>query len=120
MQEQFVPYDIALRMKELGFDEECVGLYLHKEFRIAHFKSQPSASIGISAPLYQQAFDWFRENKGLVSYIHPLALLENTNEWAYEITNFKVFWDENFSLQSYEEARLECLKELIKIVENGK
>ena len=28
LQKEFVPYEIALKFKELGFDEPCFGWYL--------------------------------------------------------------------------------------------
>ena len=32
MKDQFVTYEIALKLKELGFDEECFAYYLDKKF----------------------------------------------------------------------------------------
>ena len=32
MKDQFVPYDIALKLKELGFNDECFGYYDYTEF----------------------------------------------------------------------------------------
>ena len=31
MKEQFVTYNIALKLKELGFDEECLAYYIDPE-----------------------------------------------------------------------------------------
>lgn len=117
---QFVPYDIALRMKKLGFDEECLMLWEKTEIftllvRPEEFRKVVSERY-IQAPLYQQAFEWARKSYNLVGYIHPLALLENTNEWGYEITNFETCWDEDISFQSYEEARLNCLNYLLNLI----
>ena len=30
MKKQFVSYEIALALKELGFDEECIGFYYNE------------------------------------------------------------------------------------------
>ena len=30
MEKEFIPYELALRMKDLGFDEECFAVYFDK------------------------------------------------------------------------------------------
>lgn len=85
MKEQFVTYEIALKLKELGFDEECLGIYLNKEFRIAHFKHQIEANIGVSAPLWQQAQDFLREKYNLHIEFYYLPLSEKWNAEVYRL-----------------------------------
>ena len=71
------------------------------------------------APLYQQAFRWFREKYQLVNYIEYYA------EWNFEIFRIDdkiaevqddVNVDYTFKGGTYEEAELECLKKLIEIL----
>jgi hypothetical protein len=113
MEKEFINYIEALALKELGFNEPCFGFYCDEGSRVEpHY---PCDGLN-RAPTYSQAFRWFREKHGLISYIHPLALLENDGLWCYEITNFSNNWDESFDLHSPEEAQLECLKKLIEIV----
>ena len=115
MKEEFVNYEIALALKELGFDEPCFacvdedGFYLKGDIRF-------NLVDCVYAPLYQQAFRWFREKYGLISYVHPFALLEDTKKWCYEITNFESSWDEDSDLHTLEEAELACLVKLIGII----
>ena len=41
MNNEFVPYDIALAMKGLGFDDECFGCYTKdKEIEFRLFRQQ--------------------------------------------------------------------------------
>jgi hypothetical protein len=67
MKEQFVDYTIALELKELGFDEECLGIYIsnvlnpYLMYASQHDVDMATGNDGILAPLYQQVFDWFRE-----------------------------------------------------------
>lgn len=67
MQEQFVTYEIALKLKELGFDEECLGFWwtysdkYEPEFYIS--KTEKQKEKGLLAPLWQQAIDWFRKTR---------------------------------------------------------
>ena len=68
MEKEFVPYELALRMKQIGFDEPCFGLYAPPSKTV--FLHQYGSSISkeqIDAPLYQQAFRWFRDKYRLNS-----------------------------------------------------
>ena len=133
MTQDFIPYEQALALKELGFDEPCFGwfrstlipsnfteFFLETEFDMNESPSDWVNSNFLdkacSAPLYQQAFKWFREKCDLISYVHPLALLQDTKKWCYEITNFESTWDEDSDLHTPEEAELTCLIKLIEIV----
>jgi len=74
MKHLFVPYELALKLKEKGFDEECFGNYdcwsKKEPARLMtniypYFLGQEYAKrfdkTCILAPLYQQVIDWFRE-----------------------------------------------------------
>jgi hypothetical protein len=61
----------------------------------------------LSAPLYQQAFRWFREKHGLNSYIYKN--LAGANFWGYY--NSKTGGTSPYN--TYEEAKLACLNKLI-------
>ena len=120
IENNFVPYQIALDMKSIGFDEPCFNYY-GKNNKLPHqldcmfgYRAHFNKNFCL-APLYQQAFRWFREKHGLISYIHPLALLDDDGLWCYEITDFSNNWDESSNIHSHEEAQLECLKKLIEI-----
>lgn len=62
---QFVSYEIAVRLKELGFDEPCFATYnkltngkidlLPKKFGVNEMASL------VSAPTYDQVFNWLEE-----------------------------------------------------------
>ena len=120
MNKEFIPYEQALALKELGFDELCIATYDEDEyFEFLDFEQSyytiPSKLI--QAPLYQQAFRWFREKHNLKSWIQ-----EHTSDtFIYEIrphvlSDYKQ--GEIYVYTNYEEAELECLKKLIEIVKN--
>jgi len=123
MKNEFIPYEQALALKELGFDEPCLAYYnINDELTFTIIVSQNTNSFWlanpnniISAPLYQQAFRWFREKYKLVALIdigmHEFSYKIFKNEKS--ITPFKDYLDYN---GTYEEAELECLKKLIEIV----
>ena len=85
MEKEFVNYEIALALKELGFDKPCILLYRGLDTQPVcqmgyEFKTEKNSDYNdetnywLTAPLYQQAFRLFIEKNGLISYVHPLAL----------------------------------------------
>jgi hypothetical protein len=117
MKNEFIPYEQAVELKELGFDEPCLAIYYNplKELVIGGTINSYTKEIRTLSPLYQQAFRWFREKHGLVALIdigvHEFSYKIFKNEKS--ITPFKDYLDYN---GTYEEAELECLKKLIEIV----
>lgn len=86
MNDQFVTYEIANKLKELGFNVPCLAVYgTNGEFEYTHKISQfspmsnsQSSSFLPTAPLWQQAIDWLREKYG---YHFELIPDEDTGEW---------------------------------------
>ena len=159
MKKEFIPYKQALELKELGFNEGCFGYYVLTEtrdykngleirneielntlngYRVNDDESQTTA------PLYQQAFDWFRKqvfNQIVINdkgdYVQGmLSLLPLVYRTSYEIQVIeasKYHTLVKFSgvqiplhdiaykfygnaVPTYEEAQLQCLIKLIEIV----
>lgn len=61
MEKLFVSYELALKLKELGYNEVCFGCTTGGN---AVFKSNHSY-YKHTAILYQQVIDWFREKHGM-------------------------------------------------------
>jgi hypothetical protein len=117
MEKEFIPYEQALALQELGFDEPCFAIYCFKELRIGIFSNLSISYNTILAPLYQQAFRWFREKYGLYHLIGLDDSLENNINCDYQIINHSQSISElETSFKSYEEAELACLIKLIEIV----
>ena len=121
MEAEFIPYEQALALKELGFDEPCFASYVKesKEFTTRGFADFYKEQQ-IYAPLYQQAFRWFREKYNLyhVITIADLGKYESGNpdfqSAIYSKDPVVITMMNNY--KTYEEAELECLKKLIEIV----
>ncbi len=116
MKKEFVPYELALRMKQLGFDEPCFGFHspIH-DLMICNTKSVNKVAGECLAPTYSAAFRWFREKYDLHHVIHHFTHKKGTDE-AYLAEVGKA--DDTFSsCKTYEEAELACLDKLIEIVE---
>lgn len=136
MEKEFVPVELALRMKAIGFDEPCFGHYQQEYHDDGMTELEPSLQMIISkqhqhayqvctAPLYQQAFKWFRKNYRLSVNIHDClddfeAII---TQWALSdhkvVHEFPQRVDISYPhnrFDSYEEAELSCLVRLIEIV----
>lgn len=122
MEEQFVPYELALKLKELGFNEMCIATFDEdNNFELQDFQQSYDTFPKhiISAPLWQQAFDWFRENHSLYSIIIPTINMY----WTFKTTTVVesmvevppyAHVDAN-DYSTYEEARQACLEKLIEL-----
>ena len=74
MKELFIPYTEALELKELGFNLPCFAIY-DLEYKVKWSIDKPffkNDAIGFTlAPLYTQAFKWFRDKYNLILDILP-------------------------------------------------
>ena len=124
MTKEFIPHEEALALKELGFDEPCFGYYTDRKlFTFQDENGEAWLHSDIQAPLYQQAFRWFREKYELYQAVYAdkraddLTLLYKVHVYKLdeELSEYAYRW-----AITYEEAELECLKQLIKIVKEKK
>ena len=124
MEKEFIPYEQAMALKELGFDEPCIGWYnpqvnykkvttdrywaFHLTGEWENFK--PS-------PLYQQAFRWFREKyelEGITQQAEDFAWYKwKISQYNEDGKKYVADW---YEYETYEEAELACLEKLIEIV----
>jgi hypothetical protein len=113
MKEEFVPYELALKLKEIGFDEPCFGSYIDgKLSSLLDSVLWGDVKGDLEAPTFSQAFRWFRKKEFLIDVTSL-----NSNEYEFYIQ-----WSFAYSFLSdiyttYEEAELACLDKLIEIVE---
>ena len=136
MEKEFIPINLALRLKALGFKERVLTYYedgkpkLHTAIEGWDFNS--SFLNCVSRPTYSQAFRWFREKYGLVSAVLPFQDVEDNIKLCYYycvvdlgecqdediLCNESSLGTSDINFSSYEEAELACLIKLIEIVEN--
>lgn len=119
-EKEFVPYELAIKLKDIGFDEGCLGFYTNnKKLHVEYTESIPGwknsdLHNAVVAPTFSQTFRWFRKVYQLVG----------TPNWysggfyCYTIKNINI---ENSAklfteFKTYEEAELACLEKLIEIV----
>ena len=121
MKNEFIPYEQALALKELGFDEPCLGFYNHQgqlilmtqedENSIQVYKnSYVKLGKQYAVPLHQQAFRWFREKYGLCLVIKPID--DKKLDLGYNLLKNGLIMNARLT---YEEVELACLKKLIEL-----
>jgi hypothetical protein len=68
MEELFVPFEIALELKEKGFKRDCFGYYYSTKliFNETLIRKSDLPFEGIMAPMYQQVVDWLREDHHII------------------------------------------------------
>jgi len=135
MIKDFIPYEQALAVKELGFDEPCLAFFeinnTHQPQKLRYFlKTAVNREYientkilkyiygenSLLAPLYQQAFRWFREKYNIIPNIHSVYIDEThikINFWVW-FANYEENSNEEIYYGTYEEAELECLKKMIE------
>jgi hypothetical protein len=146
MNKEFIPYEQALELKQLGFDEPCLahligfgdgtkenGLYKIKQQQVFYpgdyaSPDDKAEELGLhpfvmcGVPLYQQAFRWFREKYSLMA--GPFQTKNELGDIVYffEIGKVDTFKTDFYSddKPTYEEAELACLEKLIEIVKENK
>lgn len=118
MEKDFVPYEQALALKEIEYDEPYFRYYDNKG---KLFYNALILSNYLHAPTFSQVFRWFKEKHNLFHEIQ----IDRTAEpkFCFDIFQYEHFGNyeeirigEWYLYRTQEEAELECLKELIEIV----
>jgi thymidylate synthase len=135
MEDLFLKYDTSLELKELGFDEPCFAGYNFKDGRTGEFTypsaKEPNTTSNarvyhkdkkiIGAPTFSQAFRWFRKKYKLEGVTQQA---EDFIWYKWKISQYnedgKKYVADWYEYKTYEEAELECLKQLIEIVKEKK
>jgi hypothetical protein len=121
MNKEFVPYEQAVALKELGFDEPCLAFYrFFSDGDIELLVNSNSDMRQLESPLYQQVFRWFREKYELHSHIYP-GLSWNISGGIWDLNGYadsRYDWDSE-PFKTFEEAELDCLQKLIEIVKEN-
>ena len=127
MEKEFLKYEQALALKELGFDEPSLGWYTSDGSLIKEYITNKVNKFTL-APTYSQAFRWFREKYGLK---HDIDDDNVGTKFYYKIRSYTDKFDNyddiikpmreerdwsKIEFYSYEETELACLKKLIELV----
>ena len=150
MKQEFIPYDLALELKALGFDEPCFAIYEDKKWQLVEYKNSMSYKLCLKtdtfpAPTFSQAFRFFREKYNLVHEISWSKYKGGLN-FDYDVFSLVLPTDDELGDEddiyiekpmetydslagktfkdresdTFEEAELACLNKLIEIVKTNK
>jgi hypothetical protein len=120
MEREFLPYELAFELKQLGFNHPCICIYSSpnikelKNVMQIYKNSELSLETSCTAHMYQQAFRFFREKYKIRFFIQ--SGMSDLGEF------FKIIFPDgesrSFSYATYELAEIECLNTLIEIVKS--
>ena len=100
MSELFVPYEIALQLKQKGFNESCFGGYGNDgEYKATRVDFQSDIEGFCLAPIHQQVVNWLKETHEIYIYEVPypyekrtmyhITFKDETGAWSDGIVNEK-------------------------------
>ena len=131
MKKQFIPFYLCLKFRELGFDEPCFTYYFtdgvlsdaieDTEEAIypgdgKFLESVNSDNLGISALLYQQAFDFLREKRNL--HIE-FEFIDQILGYKFILTNVKtntVLSEPSTCYKEFTDVKIASLDRVIEII----
>lgn len=129
----FVPYKIALKLKEKGFDDNCFAyyrsIYPNDLTYLSNWKTgqlsirnsedfKYDSYYGCSAPLYQQVIDWF-ETKGIYISINTACYsVPIWSDWCVQRIEpyTEVFSEQDESYEDKYKALDKAIEEAIKLI----
>lgn len=138
MKELFLDYEMSLKLKEIGFNGKCVKGF-DKNGNDLYY---PDSDIIVDNPLIVQVFKWFRDEHGIygnvlsnlerydtfdidghfqdeiIEFVHfyRIVWLNDSGSKDY-IRETKDFETVNY-YEEYEDAELNCIKQMVKLVED--
>lgn len=130
MKKEFVSYEMALALKEFGFDEPCYDNYnIYGKLWGLRLNKQVKIKGACLAPTFSQAFRFFREQ------FNWQASIEATkDQHSHELGYNYWIWNSETGLEyhtmpvnkpsgdwefkTYEEAEIACLLKVIEILKN--
>ena len=128
IEKEFVPYEEAFALKELGFNEPCFGYWKSKNWLIqekTRTDGYTHTDQECSAPTFSQAFRWLREKYWYTALIlcdsFQIVMQLSTSKtldsktWEWKPIYITQTYHKEEGLKSYDESELACLKQLIEI-----
>lgn len=82
MNEDFITYELAIKLKEKGFDYPCIGHYVNNQLYVAHYQNafHSDNDESVDAPTIPQVLKWLREEKK----IHIIVEISDSG-WYYTL-----------------------------------
>lgn len=128
MKKEFVTYEIALKLKELGFDEPCLASYYHAGRHLDIDEYIKHGEYTLLAPLWQQVIDWIREKHNIhieieltdntMQFYYQYCIVDSKNRECHDedmIDQATRIYNYNERFNTYEEAREQAILKVIEL-----
>jgi hypothetical protein len=118
MKHLFVPYEVAMLVKNLGFNEPCFGWYSNvDELLTIENVTIDDCKITLLAPTYQQVIDWLRETYNSIVGSPERENYHDSNDdliegWQVTTISNNQYYDIELVQDYYEAYNLGVLGEL--------
>lgn len=131
LNKEFVSYEQALALKELGFCEDFIGYFFDESYRefgvdvIRDHQIKTNSYDPRYTPLKSQVFRWFMEKHNLRGFI---GFRPNVNKFDYHVYDMSLSgteyvkkrtmeeFNKDPKVGTFEEAESGCIDKLIEIV----
>jgi len=127
MNKEFVPYELAVKLKQLGFDKPCFFAFdnCSHPMRCSDLRTNEQKFDGVnynsssytSQPTFSQAFRWFRKKHRLDSFCRQTTLDGRSYFKISKIETDEIIKGYSNFTTTYEAAELAALDKLIEIIE---
>ena len=138
MTEEFAPFNLSFKMKEMGFDKPCMGYYVYdpagvydsefyyfkinvddrynpKNINSLHTEPKQTNAPKVSAPLWQQIMDFLRDE-----HKHNVVIYRSGDKYAFDVTYPGNVIAHGYEYSSYYDAREEAIWKAINHIINPK
>jgi len=113
--DEFVDHNIAKQLRDIGFDEDCLGFYkLDKTVSIV-WEDFDSRTKTPYASTYYQVFQWFREVHKLHSSI---AWVTKGYDFYVKKEPSRIINETTHVYSNYRECEIACIEYMINLVKN--
>jgi len=131
MEKEFVPYEIALKLEEIGFKEVCIAYWLKQgkkpqiNYRLVDIEFAKTFDNITISPTWSQAFEYFSDKYRLYAETPMYVIQSGKHDGCYA---FKAIIKDTESYKEYIKfkkdefptklkARMECIKQLMESTE---
>ena len=142
MKKLFVPYAIALALKEKGFDEPCLQSYVDDKYLNSEiFVPTHAVTVKnsydnklVAAPIHQQVVNWLKEKHDIdieptfiaseggavTGWSYNINFQHNgTSQWEGQTHDFKIGWGGSkvhYDYKNSQEAMEAAIEEALKLI----
>jgi len=127
MKKEFIPYEQAVALKELGFDEQTFYYYVpNGDLQSMDYIEQQRWTF-TPAPLYQQAFRFFMEKYNIRGFIGFKPNIKKFGTHVYDMSLSGMDYAKQRTMEAYDkdpisgthaEAELACIIKLIEMAKS--